>query len=140
MTQRRVCDPAVDMGGDREGRVHQHDARPHGVIQKVVDVRSVVPRYSDTREQAVEQAGARAGELVQDQAAACELGVDGKQARAGGRLEHEVGGHDRRRDIRDEAEPEGRRELLEHLALLGPPRVRRQQRHHLGQHGEERRW
>ncbi len=84
--------------------------------------------------------GARVGELVQDQAAARELGVDGKQARAGRRLEHEVGGHDRRRDTRDEAEPDGRRELLERLALLGPARVRQNQRRHLGQHGEECRW
>ena len=139
MTQRSVRDPAVNMGGDREGRVHQHDARPHGIVQQVVDVRSVVTRDGDTREQAVEQAGARVGEFVQDQAAARELGVDGKQARAGRRLEHDVGGHDRCRDARDEPEPDGRRELLERLALLGPPRVRRQQRRHLSQHGEERR-
>ena len=81
VTQRRVRDPAVDMGGDREGRVHQHDARPHGVVEMVVDVRCVVPRDGDTREQAVEQARARVGEFVQDQAAAREFGVDGKQAR-----------------------------------------------------------
>ena len=140
MSKRGVRDAAVDMGSDREGRVHQHDGRMHGGVEVVVDVGCVVLGDADPGKQAVEQMRARFGEFVEDQEAACELGVDGEQARPGRGLQHEVGRRDRGADAGRETETDRGRELLERLALLGPARVGRKQIRHLGQHGKEHRW
>jgi hypothetical protein len=70
----------------------------------VVNVRCVVPGDGGAGEKLAEQPRARVSKLVQEQAAARELGMDGKQAGAGRRLEHEVSRCDRRRDAGDEAE------------------------------------
>ena len=59
---------------------------------------------------------------------AVQLGEDGELARAGGRLEHLVGGRHAGGERRDETQLDGRGELLELLALLGPPRVRGRER------------
>jgi hypothetical protein len=40
MSERCVGDPAVDVSGYRERRVHQHDRRTHDWVEMVVDVRS----------------------------------------------------------------------------------------------------
>ena len=106
----------------------------------VVDVGCVVPGDGNAGKQTVEQTRARVGELVEDEAAARELGKDGEEPGPGRGLEHEVGGRDRRRGARGEAERDRRGELLERLALLRAARVGRKQRRHLGQHGEECRW
>ena len=68
---------------------------------------------------------------------AVQLGEDGELARAGGRLEHLVGGRHARGERRDETQLDGRGELLELLALLGPPRVRGRERGELPEHGEQ---
>src|SRR5205809_108396 len=66
VTQRRVGDPAIDMGGDRERRVHQHDGRTHGGVEVVVYMGSVIAGDGDAWEQTLEQVRAGVGELVQD--------------------------------------------------------------------------
>ena len=78
------------------------------------------------------------GEFVQDEAASGEFGEDGEKARAGRRLQHEIGGRDRGGGGGGEAERDRRRELLQRLALFGAARVRGQQRRDLRQHGEKR--
>ena len=95
MAQRRVRDPALDMGGGRERRVHQHDGRAHGRIEMIVDMRGVVARDGDVREQPAEQFGAGLGEFVQDQPRAGQLGEDRQQSGPGRGLQHEIGGRDR---------------------------------------------
>ena len=114
------------MGRGREGRVHQHDARPDRRIETVVDLLGVVPADRDVAEQAAEQPGARLGDLVQGEPRLGELGEDRQEARAGGGFENEVGRGQCSRLGGDEAERDRRRELLELLGFLGPARLRRQ--------------
>ena len=106
----------------------------------VVDVGCVVPGDGNTSEQTVEQPRARLGELVQGEAATRELGMDGEEPGPGRGFEHEVGGCDRRRSARGEAELDRGGELLERLALLRAAGVGRKQHRQLGKHGEECRW
>ena len=44
--------PAVDMRRDREGRVHQHDARTHRGVEMIVDMGRVVLRDGNVRQRA----------------------------------------------------------------------------------------
>ena len=103
-----------------------------------MDISCVVAGDSGGGEQAVEQTRPRVGELVEDQATACKLGMDGEKAGSRRRLEHEVGGRDRRGRARDETKPDRRGELLECLALLGAARMGGNERRQLGEHGEQR--
>ncbi len=139
MTQGGIDDTAIDVSGGREGRVHQDDSRTEHSVEMVVDVGGVVPGDAVARKQTVEQIGASVGDLVQDQAAAGELGMDGEEPGAGRGLQHEIGGHDRGGRAGDEAKSDRGGELLESLALLGPARVRRNEGRELRQHGEEAR-
>ena len=59
VAQRCVGDAAIDMCGDREGRVHQHDGRTHGRVEMIVDMGRVVSRDGDAGKQAAEQIGTR---------------------------------------------------------------------------------
>ena len=138
MTQGGVGDPAVDMRGDRKGRVHQHDARAHRAVEMIVDMGRVVLRDGNVRKEPTEQGGAGVGQFVQDEAAAGEFGEDGEKARAGRRFQHEIGGRERGGRGGGEAERDRRGELLQRLALFRAARVRRQQRRDLRQHGEHR--
>jgi hypothetical protein len=103
----------VDMRRGREGRVHQHHARPDRRIEPVVDLLRVVAADLDPTEQAAEQRGARVGDLVKRQPRFRELGEDRQQARAGRRLEDEVCRRQCCRLGGGEAERYRRRELLE---------------------------
>src|SRR5216683_462349 len=92
------------MSGGREGRVHQHDAWAYGSVEMVVDVGGVVPGDADSGEQAIEQTGAGVGDLVHDQAAAGELGMDGEEPGAGRWLQDDIRGRDCGGRAGDEAE------------------------------------
>jgi hypothetical protein len=118
---------ALDIGHDREGRVHQHDAGRDGGIEMIVDLRRVETGDGNGREEKRQQAGAGVGQLVEDERAAGDLGEDGEQAGAGRRLQHPVGRSDGRGVGGDQAERDRRRELLEGLAFRRTPRMRRQQ-------------
>jgi hypothetical protein len=65
VTQRCVRNAAVDKGGDRERRVHQHDGRTHGSAEMVVDVGGVVAGDGHGGKQPFKEMRARVGELVQ---------------------------------------------------------------------------
>ena len=84
----------------REGRVHEDDAGTHRVGQIVVNLLGVEARDGRARKQQPEEIGAGAGDLVERQVCAVQLGEDGELARAGGRLEHEVGGRHARGERR----------------------------------------
>ena len=127
------------MRGDGEGWVHQHDARPDGAIETIVDLRRVVARNGEIREQQAEEIGANVGEFVERKRHAVPLGENRQQPRASRRLENDVALNDCTRDRRDEAEAERRRELLIRLALIGAARLRRQQACDARQHSEEAR-
>ena len=137
MAECRVGDMALDMRRDRERRVHQHDAGPHGEVEMVVDLGRVMPRDRNARKEPSEQGGAGLGQLVQGEAGPSKLGEDGEKAGAGRGLQHEIVGDDRGRGGGGEAERDRRGELLKRLALFGTARVRRQQGRDLGQHGEQ---
>ena len=126
----------IDMRGGREGRVHQHHARPDRRIEPVVDLLGVVAADLDAAEQAAEQPGTGVGDLVQSQPRFRELGEDRQQARAGRRLEDEVGRRQHRRFGGDEAERDRRRKLLELFGFLRTPGLRRQACGEPGQHLE----
>ena len=126
MADRGFGKTALDMRRGREGRVHQHHARPDRGIETVVDLLGVVPGDSDVAEQAGEQSGARVGDLVQREPRFGELGEDRQQSGAGRRFEHEVGRGQRGRFGGDKAERDRRRELLEVFGFLGAAGLRRQ--------------
>src|SRR5260370_31153684 len=111
------------MSRRRKWRVDQHDAWTYGSVEMVVDVGGVVPGHIDSGEQAIEQIGPAASDLVQDQAAASKLGMDGEEPGAGRRLQHKIGRRDRGGGAGDEAESDRGRELLQRLALLRPAGV-----------------
>ena len=138
MPDRRFGKVPLDMGRGREGRVHQHHARPDRRIEPVVDLLGVVPADRDVAEEASEQPGARLGDLVQGEPRLGELGEDRQQTRPGGGFENEVGRSQCSRLGGDEAERNRRRELLELLRFLGPARLRRQPLGHPREHGEHR--
>jgi len=103
----------IDTRRGREGRVHQHYARPDRRIEPVVDLLGVVAADLEAAEQAAEQPGARVGYLVERKPRFRELGEDRQETRAGRRLEDEVGRRQHRRFGGGEAERYRRRELLE---------------------------
>ena len=146
-TRKRRCDmahrgfgeAALDMRRGREGRVHQHHARPHRRIEPVVDLLGVVAGDVDVAEQAGEQAGAGVGDLVQGEPRFRQLGEDRQQAGAGGGFEHQVGRGQHGRFGGDKAERDRRRELLEMLGFLGAAGLRRQPPGKAREHLEHRR-
>ena len=91
MAERRVRPAPVDIGERRERRVHQHDGGGDAGVEMVVDPGGVEARDADIREEMAEEAGARLGQLVQDERGAGKLGEDGEQPGAGRRLEDMVG-------------------------------------------------
>ncbi|MGH7113377.1 MAG: hypothetical protein ACREE9_02665 [Stellaceae bacterium] len=129
---------ALDLGRDREGRVHQHDAGAERGIEMIVDLFGVVPADRDIAEQAPEKTGAGLGDLVQGQARFGDFGEDREQPGAGGGFEHEVGCGHRGGFGGDKAERDWRRELLEALGFLRAPRLRWQPPAEAGQHLEHR--
>ena len=131
MAQGGIGDRTVDMRRSREWRIHQHDARAQRIVQMVVDLSRVVACRRDSGKQLPEQSRAGLRQLVQGQSAARELGEDGEQARAGRRLEHEIGRADRSSAGGDKPERDRRRELLQRLALFGTSRVCRKKRRDL---------
>ena len=138
MTQRRIRNPALDMNGGREGRIHQYDAGPDGRIEMIVNVGRIMPADRNVRKQMAQELGARVGKLVQNQAAAGELGKNGEQACARRWLQHKIPGHHRRGRRRNMAKADRRRELLEGLAFLRPARVRREESRDLREHRKAR--
>ena len=139
MADRGFGKAPLDMGRGREGRVHQHHARPDRRIEMVVDLLGVVPADRDVAEQAAEQPGARLGDLVQGEPRLGELGEDRQEARPGGGFQNEVGRSQCSRLGGDEAERDRGRELLELLRFLGPARLRRQPLGQPREHVEHRR-
>ena len=137
MAERRVGDTALDMRRDRERRVHQHDAWPHGEVEMVVDLGRVMPRDRNVRKEPAEQGGAGLGQLVQDETASGELCEDGEKTGASRGLQHEIRRRNRGRGGGGKAERDRRRKLLKRLALFGTARVRGQQCRNLGQHSEQ---
>jgi len=108
-----------------EGRVHQNHARPDCGIETVMDLLRVVPGGIDAAEQTAEETGARVGNFVENEPRPGQLGEDRQQPRAGGWFQHDVGGSERGRLGRDEAERDRRRELLQLFGFLGSARLRR---------------
>ena len=106
-------DLAIDMRGNGEGRVHQHDARPDGAIEAIVDLRRVVARNGEIREQQAEEISANVGEFVERKRHAVPFTKNRQQPGAGRQVEDNlVALNDCSRDRRDEAKTERRRELL----------------------------
>ena len=138
MPQSCAGDRAVDMRRDRKGRVHQHDARTHRAVEMIVDMGRVVLRDGNVRKEPTEHGCAAVGEFVQDEAASRQFREDGEKARAGRRLQHEIGVRDRGGRGGGEAERDRRRELLQRLALFGAARMGGKQCRDLRQHGEKR--
>ena len=89
--KRGVGDAALDMGGGREGRVHQHHGRADADVEMIVDMRRIVAGDRRRGKQRAEQLGAGLGEFVENEPRAGELGEDGEQAGAGRGLQHEIG-------------------------------------------------
>ena len=85
----------------------------------------VVPGGIDAAEQTAEETGARVGNFVENEPCPGQLGEDRQQPRAGGWFQHDVGGSERGRLGRDEAERDRRRELLQLFGFLGSARLRR---------------
>jgi hypothetical protein len=100
----------------------------------VIDPGGVEAGDGDTGEEMAEESGPRPGQLVQDERGAGDLREDGEKASAGRGLQDAVGRRDRGRGGRHECQPERSGELLEGLAVLGAPRVGREQARHLRQH------
>src|SRR5277367_3214448 len=98
MAECRVGDTTLDMRRDRERRIHQHDARPHGEVEMVVDLSCVMPRDRNARKEPAE---------------------DGEKASAGRGFEHKVGWGDRGCGGGGEAERDRRGKLLKRLAPFG---------------------
>ena len=134
MAKRRVRHAPIDVRHRREGRVHQNHARRNPGVEMIVDLCRVEAGDGDAREQVIEQRRAGLGQLVQDQRAAGQLGEDGEQSGAGRRLEHPIGGRDGGGGARRDPERDGRRELLERLALLGAASVGGEKIRDLRQH------
>lgn len=136
MAEGCVGDPALNMGHDREGRVHQNDGRDRVRVEVVIDLCRIEPRDVDARKKRVKEAGTHLGEFVEHQRAARDFGEDGEQARAGGRFEHAI----RRGDCgcrgRGKGKWHGGGELLESLHLFGAARMRRQKGCDLRQKGQ----
>ncbi len=127
MTIRSIRHPSLDIGHDRERRIHQHQRR-HGVLgQMIVDLGGVEPGDGIGRKEGREKIGAGLGKLVEDQRAASSLRQDRHQAGAGRRLQHHIVRRDRGRRQRGKAERQRRAELLEALAFFGAAGLRRQQ-------------
>ena len=139
MAHRGFGEAALDMRRGREGRIHEHDARPHRRVEAVVDLLGVVPGDRNVAEQAAEQSGARVGDLVQGETGSRQLDEDRQQAGAGRRFEHQVGWDQRGGLGCGEAERDRRRELLQVLGFLRAARLRRQPPGEADQHVEHRR-
>ena len=137
MPQRRVRAAPVDIGERRERRVHQNDGGGGAGTEVVVDPGRVEARDTDIREEMAEEAGARVGELVQDERGAGKLGEDREEARAGRRLQHLIARRNRGRSGRHERQGERRGELLEGLALLRASPMAREQVGDLDQHRQQ---
>ena len=133
MAQGGIGNGAIDMRCGRERWVHQHDARSHGIVEMVVDVRRVVASRRSTGKELPKQSRAGFRQLIQGQPAAREFSKDGEQARTGRGLEHDIGRGDRSRGGGGECELDRRRELLQRLALLGAPRMGGQKRRDLAE-------
>ena len=136
MAQGGVGDAALDMGAGREGRIHQDDGRAQRRREVVMDMGGVVLADGSVGEDPAQEGGAMIGKLVEDQARAGELGMDGEQAGAGGRFQHRVGGRQRRGAGGDMRDRQRRRQLLQGLALGRALGVGRQQRGNPLQHGQ----
>ena len=138
MAQGGVGDAALDMGTGREGRIHQDDGRAERHGEVVVDVSGIVLTDGSVGEDPAQEGGAMIGKLVEDQARAGELGMDGEQAGAGGRFQHRVGGSQRSGAGGDMRDRQRCRQLLQGLALRRALRVGRQQRGKTLQHAKTR--
>jgi hypothetical protein len=137
VAHRGLFEAAFDMRRGGEGRVHQNHARPDCGIETVVDLLRVVPGDIDAAEQ-TEETGARVGNFVENEPRPGQLGEDRQQPRAGGWFQHDVGGSERGRLGRDEAERDRRRELLQLFGFLGPARLRRHPSGEAGEHVQHR--
>ena len=137
MPERGVAHPALDMGGDRERRVHQHDGRAHRCIEPIVDLRGVVPRHADAREQRAQNIATRLRQLIQSERRARKFREYRDEAGSRRRLQHEIGGNKTRGDAGDKAKSDRRRELLQGLALFRTTALGRQESGNLSQHGDE---
>ena len=93
----------------------------------IIDLRGVVSRHGNRRKEVFEQSGARLGKLVENERTARRRGKNREEPRSGRGLQHTVGRRDRGGGKRRKTKRNGRRELLERLALLGAARMRRQQ-------------
>ena len=127
MAEGGISHAALDMGHDRERRVHQHHCRDQAGIEMIVDLGGVEAGDGQGRKEGGKQAGADLGQFVDEQRTAGDLGQDGEEPGAGRGLQHAVGVRDRRRRHRSEAERDRGGELLEGLRFLGTPGVGRQE-------------
>ncbi|CEG10271.1 hypothetical protein BN961_03709 [Afipia felis] len=118
-----VGDTPLDIGEDREWRVHHHDCWDGRRVEMIVDLGCVEAGHGNGRKEGGDECGPGFGEFVEDKRAAGDLGEDGEQAGAGRWFEHAIGGCDGGRSDRGQAERDRRRELLEGLRLLGAARV-----------------
>ena len=117
---------ALDIGHDRERRIHQHDARYDRGIEVIVDLGRVEAGDGKGRKEGGEKTSAHLGQFVENERAASDLGENGEEASAGGWLQHPVGWRDGGGMSRGQAERDRRRKLLKGLALGRAPRMRRQ--------------
>ena len=136
---RRFGEAPLDMRRGREGRVHQHHARPDRRIETVVDLLGVVPGDRDSRNRRPRRpARVSAISFRASRAFASSAKIASKPG-AGGRFEHDVGRGQRRRFGGDKAECDRRRELLQVLGFFRAAGLRRQPLGEPCQHLEHRR-
>ena len=107
MARRRLAQSTIDIGNRRERRIHQDDARAQNGVKVIIDLRGVVAGDGPARKEEAQKVGASFREFVQRQAAASDLGEDGKKPGPGRRLKDVIlRGDLRRRQCR---EPHGQR-------------------------------
>jgi len=134
----RLGGAGIDIGHDRERRVHQDDARAQPRVEMIVDLRRVKARDRSTRKQAAQKIGAGVGKLVQREAAARDFREDRQKPSPSRWLQHQIARGDLCGSQRRQPHGQRRGELLEPLHLLGPPRLGRQKAGHLGKDRQQR--
>ena len=136
MADGRVAHAPLDIGRRGEGRIHQHANRRDARVEIIVDLLGVEAGDRRLRKQRRKHGVASFGELVERERGSRDLGMDGKKSGARRRLEHDLSGAHLRGEAQEKAKAERRRELLELVAFLRTPRVRRQQGGEAFQHGK----
>ncbi|BCA61981.1 hypothetical protein HMP09_1215 [Sphingomonas sp. HMP9] len=83
MPEGRVGDAAFDLRGDREGRIHEDDAREQPGVEMVMDVGGVKPGDDRGRKEMTEKVSAGFAQFIKRHFGTSKLSEDGKQSGPG---------------------------------------------------------